>query len=140
MVLMFENALFGLIALLSIGEFFNDMFLVLKIFVFLTIASWVVMHLGKGPMSIVLIIGLSYFMLFSPWSWFFEGAYVLMTLFMLGFAGIFIDLFFVFPGFAAGAGMPGGPEAKMSSQGGVNQRMKMFNKPAGGARRLPPPM
>ena len=134
---MLESALLQGLALLSIGEFFNDMFLVLKIFVILTIASWVVMHLGKGPLSIVVIVGFTYLMLFSPWTWFFEGAYVLLMLFTLGFAGIFIDMFFVFPGFAAGGTGP--PEAKMSSQGGVMQRMRMFNRPPG-PRRLPPPM
>ena len=134
---MLENALLPLLTLLSIGEFFSDMFLVPKIFVLLTIISFVMMHLGKGPLSIVIIIGFSYLMLFSPFSWFFEGAYVLMMLFMLGFAGIFIDFFFVFPGFAAGGAGP--PEAKMSSQGGVMQRMRLFKKPPGGSR-LPPPM
>ncbi len=134
---MLENALFPALALLSIGEFFSDMFLVLKIFVLLTIVSFVMMHLGKGPLSMVLIVGLSYLMLFTPFTWFFEGTYVLMMLFMLGFAGIFIDFFFVFPGFAAGGG--GGPEAKMSSQGGVMNRMRLFRRPPGG-RRIPPPM
>jgi hypothetical protein len=133
---MIEGLLFPLLAVLSIGGFFSDMILALKIFVLLTIISWVVMHLGKGPLAIALIVGLSWFILFDAF-WFFGGVYVLMTLLMLGFAGIFIDLFFVFPGFAAGGGAT--PEAKMSSQGGVNQRMKLFNKPPGG-RRLPPPM
>ena len=134
---MLESPILMALALLSIGEFFSDMFLVLKIFVLLTIVSYVYMHLGKGPLAIVVIIGFSWLMVFSPWTWFFEGAYVLMMLFMLGFAGIFIDMFFVFPGFAAGGS--GAPEAKMSSQGGVNQRMKLFKGKPGG-RRLPPPM
>jgi len=134
---MLEFPILMALTLLSIGEFFSDMFLVLKIFVLLTIISYVYMHLGKGPLAIVVIIGFSWLMLFSPWTWFFEGAYVLMMLFMLGFAGIFIDFFFVFPGFAAGSS--GAPEAKMSSQGGVNQRMKLFSGKPGG-RRLPPPM
>ena len=68
--------------------------------------------------------------------------YVLMMLLTLGIAGIFIDLFFVFPGFAAGKGPPGGlpAEAKMSSQGGVNQRMNLFRQKPGRIRKLPPPM
>ena len=135
---MIESVLLSGMTALFIMEFFSDMFLVLKIFVLLTIVSYVMMHLGKGPLSYVLIVGLAWLMLFSPYTWFFEGAYVLMTLFMLGFAGIFIDMFFVFPGFAAGGGRT--PEAKMSSQGGVNQRMRLFNRPPPGARRLPPPM
>ncbi len=126
-------------ALLSIGDFFSDMILVLKIFVLLTIISWVVMHLGKGPLSIVLIIGISWFVLFDAF-WLFGGTYVLMMLLTLGVAGIFIDLFFVFPGFAAVGGPKGPAEAKMSSQGGVMQRMNLFKQKPGGPKKLPPPM
>ena len=128
----------ALFVFLSIGEFVSDMSLVLKIFVLLAVISYVMMHLGKGPLSIVLIVGFTYFMLFSQYAWLFEGIYVLMMMLTLGIAGIFIDLFFVFPGFAAGGGI-GEAEAKMSSQGGGNQRMKLFHKPQGG-RKLPPPM
>jgi hypothetical protein len=134
---MLEASFPAMLALLSIGEFFSDMVMVLKIFVLLTIISWVVMHLGKGPLAIVLIIGVSWFVLFDMF-WLFGGTYVLMMMLTLGVAGIFIDLFFVFPGFASGAGIGAG-EAKMSSQGGVNQRMQMFAHPPGG-RKLPPPM
>jgi len=137
MVLMVDITLPMLLAVLSIGEFFSDMTLVLKIFVLMAVISYVMMHLGKGPLSIVLIVGFTYLMLFSQYAWLFEGAYILMMLLTLGVAGIFIDLFFVFPGFAAGGG--GEPEAKMSSQGGVMQRMKLFHKQPGG-RKLPPPM
>ncbi|MFA4856038.1 MAG: hypothetical protein WC634_05665 [archaeon] len=128
----------AMLALLSIGEFFSDMVMVLKIFVLLTIISWVVMHLGKGPLAIVLIVGISWFVLFDMF-WLFGGTYVLMMLLTLGVAGIFIDMFFVFPGFASGAGIGAG-EAKMSSQGGVNERMHLFKPPPGGGGRLPPPM
>ncbi len=135
---MIGNALPAMFFMLSIGEFISDMSLVLKIFVLLAVISYVMMHLGKGPLSIALIVGFAYMMLFSQWAWLFEGIYILMMLLTLGVAGIFIDLFFVFPGFAAGSGI-GEAEAKMSSQGGVNQRMKLFHKQPGG-RKLPPPM
>lgn len=134
---MLESAFPAMLAFLSIGEFFSDMTLVLKVFVLLTIISYIVMHLGKGPLAIVLIIGISWFVLFDAF-WFFGGTYVLMTLLTLGVAGIFIDLFFTFPGFASGGGL-GAAEAKMSSQGGVNQRMKLFRQPPGGGK-IPPPM
>jgi hypothetical protein len=61
-----------------------------------------------------------------------------MMLLTLGVAGIFIDMFFVFPGFAAGGG--GERESKMGSQKDVNERMKLFHHPPGGGRKLPPPM
>lgn len=135
---MLAGIIFSALPLLSIGEFFSDMFLVLKIFVLLTIMSFVFMHLGKGPIAIVLIVGFAWLMLFSPWTWFFEGAYVLFMLLSLGIAGIFIDFFFVFPGFAAGSW--GAQESKMGSQRDVNERMRLFSHPPGGGRRLPPPM
>ena len=134
---MLEAAFPLMLSLLSIGEFFSDMTMVLKIFVLLTIISWVVMHLGKGPLAIVLIIGISWFVLFDMF-WLFGGTYVLMMMLTMGIAGIFIDLFFVFPGFAAGG--HGEQEAKMGSQGGVNERMHLFRQPHGGGGRLPPPM
>ena len=65
-------------------EFFRDMIFVVKIFVLLTIISFILQHLGKGPLAIVLIVGFSYFMLFSPFSWFFEITYVLMMLLLFG--------------------------------------------------------
>jgi len=135
---MIGNFLLAGFAFLSIGEFFSDMMLVLKIFVLLAIMSFVFMHLGKGPLAIVVIVGFAWVMLFSPWTWFFEGAYVLMMLLTLGVAGIFIDLFFVFPGFAAGG--HGEQESKLGSQKDVNERIKLFHHPPGGGGRLPPPM
>src|SRR3989338_3844792 len=112
----------AMLALLSIGEFFSDMVMVLKIFVLLTIISWVVMHLGKGPLAIVLIIGISWFVLFDMF-WLFGGTYVLMMLLTLGVAGIFIDMFFVFPGFASGLGKLG--EQESITQKDVNSRMRL---------------
>lgn len=85
-------------------EFFQDMVFVIKIFVLLTIISFVLNHLGKGPLSFVLIIGFAYFMLFSPFSWFFEWTYVLMMMLLFGVSGILIDFFFVSGGAMGGAG------------------------------------
>ena len=76
-------------------EFSQDMLLVLKLFVLLTIISFIINHLGKGPVAIVLIIGFAYFMLFSPFAWFFEWTYVIMMLLLFGISGIMIDFFFV---------------------------------------------
>ena len=108
------------IALLSFGEFFGDMMLVLKIFVLMTIISFVVMNLGKGPLSIILIIGISWFVLFDYW-YFFGGVYVLMMTLMFGVAGILVDFFFVFPGFMGGGGQT--QEAQVGSTGGMLGRI-----------------
>ena len=92
-----------LFALFSFTEFFSDMVLVLKIFVLLTIISFIVMHLGKSPLAIILIVGISWFVLFGAF-WFFGSVYVLMSLLAFGASGILIDFFFV-------GGMGGAPES-----------------------------
>jgi len=138
---MFGRLLPSGLALLSVGEFFSDMMLVLKIFVLLAIISFVLMHLGKGPLSIVLILGISWFVLFD-YFWFFGGIYTLMMLLTFGVAGILVDFFFVFPGFAAGGGQT--PEAKVGSVGGLLDRAQHFGGGhpggTGGRARMPPPM
>ncbi len=80
--------------LLFLTELISDANIVLKIFVLLTIISFFLNHLGKTPVSIVLIIGVSYFVLFDLWL-LFGGIYVIWMLLMLGVAGIVIDFFFV---------------------------------------------
>ena len=98
-------------------DFFHDMIFVLKIFILLTVISFTVNHLGKGPLAIVIIMGFSYFMLFSPFSWFFQSVYVLMMLLMLGAAGILIDFFFV-----GGTGGGGGEASPVSSGADIAKR------------------
>lgn len=110
--------------LFFVFEFFGDMILVLKIFVLLTIISFVINHLGKGPLSIVLIVGFSYFMLFSPFAWFFNWIYVLMMLLMMGAAGILIDFFFV----GGGSGGGGGEASPVSSGADLAKRTAMAHK------------
>jgi len=139
---MFGSLLPSGLALLSVGEFFSDMMLVLKIFVLLAIISFVLMHLGKGPLSIVLILGISWFVLFD-YFWFFGGVYMLLMLLTFGVAGILVDFFFVFPGFAGGGGQT--PESKVGSVGGLLARQQQFGPHAppggaGGRARMPPPM
>jgi len=82
---------------LGIGELPGDMTLVLKIFVVMTIIAFVTQHLGKGPLAIVIILVLSWFIVFDYFR-FFGGVYVLYMFVTLGFSGILIDFFFVNPG------------------------------------------
>ena len=82
---------------LGIGELPGDMVFVLKIFVLMTIIAFVIQHLGKGPLAILVIIVLSWFIVFDYFK-FFGGVYVLYMLVTLGFSGILIDFFFVNPG------------------------------------------
>jgi hypothetical protein len=95
--------------LFSLAEFFADFNLVLKIFVLLTIISFVLNHIGKGPLGWGLILGLSVFILFDFWA-FFGPVYILYMLLVLGVSGIVIDFFFV-------SGMGGGGEAQPVDSG-----------------------
>ncbi len=82
--------------LFSLGELFSDMNMVLKIFVLMAIFAYVTQHLGKGPLAILVIIGMGYFILFDYWK-FFGGIYVLYVLVLLGVGGILIDFMFITP-------------------------------------------
>ena len=82
---------------LGLSELSGDMIFVLKIFVVMTIIAFVTQHLGKGPLAILVIVVLSWFIVFDYFR-FFGGVYVLYMFVTLGFSGILIDFFFVNPG------------------------------------------
>lgn len=99
--------------LLGILEDFN---LVLKIFVLIAIISFVLSHLGKNKVTIVLI-GIISIFIFSDYWKFFGGIYLLYMLFVLGIAGVFIDFFFV-------SGMGGGETSPVDSGRDIINRQK----------------
>src|SRR3989344_9188323 len=106
--------------LLDIFEIFNDFNLIIKIFVLMTLASWVRNHLGDSPLSWILIGGLGYFILFDGWA-IFGPIYVLYMLLGFGVSSVIIDFFFV------GGGHPPegeeGLESPVSSGGDIMKRM-----------------
>ena len=81
----------------GIFELFADIDLIVKIFVWLTLVSWIRNHVGTGPVSWILIIGLTYFVIFNGWA-LFGPIYVLYMLLMFGVSGIIIDFFFISAG------------------------------------------
>lgn len=105
---MIELALPISMAFLSVSETFLDLDIVLKIFVLMTIISYITQHLGRGPLAVLLILGISWFVLFNYWK-FFGGIYVLYVLVTFGAASILIDFFFV----TGGQQMPQGQEEEM---------------------------
>lgn len=94
---------------LFIGEMFNDLNLALKIFALLTIISFVLTHLGKGPLAYALIGGISVFVLLDFWV-FFGGIFILYTLLTLGISGVLVDFFFVSNMGGGGGGQSESPE------------------------------
>ena len=118
--------MFPLFTLLFIFELFSDLNFIIKIFVLLTLISWVNNHIGKGPLSLILIGGIGYFVLFDGWK-LFGPIYVLYMLLMFGISGVIIDFFFV-----GGGGGPEkeGMESPVSS--GVDIQKRMASQKASG--------
>ena len=86
--------IFPFLDIFGIFEFLGDLNLVIKIFAWLTLVSWIRNHVGTGPVSWILIIGLPYFVIFNGWQ-LFGPIYVLYMLLMFGISGIIIDFFFI---------------------------------------------
>ena len=118
--------------LFSFTEMFYDFNLVLKIFVMMTIISFVRNHLGTGPLGLVVIGGFAYFILFSSWWIAFGGVYLLYTLLMFGIASVFIDFFFISSGMTAGD--PTKMQSPVSSGADVGMRLRGMQM----AQRKPP--
>jgi len=79
---------------LFITETVSDLMLALKIFVLLTIISFVWNHVGNTSLAILLIFAISWFVLFDYWT-FFGGVYILYMLLLFGISGVLVDFFFV---------------------------------------------
>ena len=111
----------GFVFLGYFGELQSDLILALKIFVLLTIISFIMQHVGKGPLSIILILGVSWFVLFDYFL-FFGGMYVLYVMLTFGVTSIIIDFFFVNPG--------SGGEAPQDVSNGIDfaQRQALMQK------------
>ncbi|VVB75548.1 Uncharacterised protein [uncultured archaeon] len=94
---------------LFLDDLIPDMTLVLKIFVLLTIVSYVLQHLGKGPLAWMVIAVLSYFIIFD-YFYIFGGIYVLYMLVLFGATQILMDFFILAPQAAMEQQMHGGEE------------------------------
>ena len=81
--------------ILFFEELFGDMNFVLKIFVLMTIFSYVTQHLGKGPIAIIIVLVLSW-MIFTNFA-IFGSIYVLYMLVLFGVTQILMDFFILAP-------------------------------------------
>ncbi|MCD6434221.1 MAG: hypothetical protein J7L14_01260 [Candidatus Diapherotrites archaeon] len=77
-------------------EMVADFSLVLKIFLLMTIISFVKNHIGMGKLGIVITVVISWFVLFDYWK-FFGGIFVFYLLLAFGTSSLLIDFFFVMP-------------------------------------------
>ncbi len=126
--------IFPVLDIFGIFEFFGDLNLVIKIFAWLTLVSWIRNHVGTGPVSWILIIGLTYFVIFNGWM-LFGPIYVLYMLLMFGISGIIIDFFFISAG-----GPPQPPEgieeSPVSSGRDIQDRMHQQHAASQAARMM----
>ena len=99
----------------------DDMTLVLKIFVLMTIISYVIQHLGKGALSILIIAVMSWFIIFD-YFYIFGGVYVLYMLALFGGVQLLMDFFIVGPQLMAGAGGAPGGEAEGEHMTGMEMK------------------
>jgi hypothetical protein len=93
--------------LLFLDELIGDMTFVLKIFVLMTIVSYVVQHLGKGVLALLVIAVMSWFIIFDYFMYF-GGIYILYMLALFGGVQLAMDFFIVGPQMLAGGGHGGG--------------------------------
>ena len=95
------------LALLLLGELLSDANFLLKIFALMTIVSFILNHLGKGPMALLLIAIISWFVVFDYWR-FFGGIFILYLMLTFGMTQFLIDIFWALPqsGDQAHGGMP----------------------------------
>ena len=98
--------------LFSLGQIWTDFNIVLKIFVIMTIYSWVRNHFGNSALGWVIFAAVTFFIVFELWS-IFGGIYLFYMLLLFGVSQIMIDFFFI----TAGAPPQGGKgmEAPVSS-------------------------
>ncbi len=83
-----------LLSLFQIGNIFGDFEIILKIVGLLFIYSFVKSHIQHPVLSLVLIVGLSGFLLFDVWK-IFGSALILYLIVIYGFAHILVDLSFL---------------------------------------------
>ena len=87
---------------LLLDGLFDDMTLVLKIFVLMTVISYVIQHLGKGALSLLIIAVMTWFIIFD-YFYIFGGMYILYMLALSGGEQLLMDFFIVGPQIMAGA-------------------------------------
>jgi fatty acid desaturase len=113
---------------------FDDVQIVLKIFLFMMLYNFGRNHLGNSPLAVIVILVFGFFMLFVFWP-LFGTLYLLYILFMLGISQVIIDYIFVMPQvdespMSSGADMA----ARMRASGKTRQSLagKMIHPPKGG--------
>ncbi|MEK6941777.1 MAG: hypothetical protein AABW85_02890 [archaeon] len=81
---------------LGLGDIFGDFNLIIKIFVLMTIYSWVKNHIQNTTLGLIIFGAISVFVFGELWT-LFGGIYIFWMLLMFGVSQILIDFFFIAP-------------------------------------------
>jgi len=109
--------------LLFLDGLIGDMTFVLKIFVLMTIVSYVVQHLGKGPLALLVIAVMAWFIIFDYFIYF-GGIYILYMLALFGGVQLAMDFFIVGPQMLAGGQHGAGQEGEGEHMTGLELKEK----------------
>lgn len=124
---------------MGLFEAFSDFNIILKLLVLVMIMSFVLNHLGKGPMAWIVMLVISYFVIFDSWK-FFGPVYVLYMLMAMGFAGFLIDYFFMAQPLSAKKNRPGAEmEGPTSMDNKARQEILHKAQHSGHRPAMPPP-
>lgn len=105
-------------------ELYNDFQLMLKILILITIANFARNHLGKGPLSWIIIAGFAFFIFTDLWR-LFGTLYVIYLLLVFGLATVLIDFFFL-GAFKGGGEASEGIQSPISHGGDLAKRAAMM--------------
>lgn len=125
--------------LIGLGEAWLDLNLILKVFVLITIVSFVRNHLGNSWLSWIVILGFAWFVLFDGWR-LFGPIYILYLLIGMGISGILVDFFFVTAGGMGGGGKEGEKYSPISSGADLLAKRVISGRVGKQMQRPRPPM
>ncbi|HNV01345.1 MAG TPA: hypothetical protein PKK60_02880 [archaeon] len=106
------------IPILFFGELFGDLTFILKIFVLMGVFSYVMNHVGKGPLGVFIFALISWLVIFDYFA-IFGSIYILYILLTFGLISVIIDFMFITPGpapKAPGMGEPVGSGKDFTSR------------------------
>jgi len=79
---------------MNIGQMLSDFNLIIKIFVMMTVVSFVNNHIENKNLGMIIMVFMFFFIFGNFWA-FFGGVYIIYVLLMMGASAIMVDWFFM---------------------------------------------
>ncbi len=120
---------------MNLGQMLSDFNLIVKIFVMMTVVSFVNNHIENKQLGMVIMVFMFFFIFGNFWA-FFGGVYLIYILLMMGVSGIMVDWFFLGGGAKGQQKQKGGIQNEISGADMVRRRAGMqanMARMAGGA-------